>query len=140
MKRKTEGPKVREVLKVLLKIVLIIIFLYLLLVGAANLAAGDASKQLPAMANLRKYGCSVNGPVLTINHNDPAGREHAVWEVHCWVAHQTPYETKATKDWKLWLGHYKSLEDGNKACMKWMKRIKKASARWKMENRKRTLR
>jgi len=99
--------------------------------------AGDI--KLPAMANLRKYGCAANGPVVTMNYNDPAGRKHVVWEAHVWVTHQTPYEKKDKKDWKAWLGQYKSLEDSNKACMKWIKRIRKAFARWKMENRKRKL-
>jgi hypothetical protein len=87
------------------------------------------------MRCLVRYGCSVSGPVLKTDYNNPRGRETPVWVVRCWAEHKCPFDKKAVRDWKIWLSDRDSLEEGNKDCMKWMKRIKRASYRWKLEQK-----
>lgn len=97
--------------------------------------AKDVSKKLPSFQNLVKYGCETSGPVYKRDYRDPLGREHLVWVTNCWATHRGPFDKKPVRDWGIWLSDRSSLDAGNKDAMKWMKRIRRASYRWKLEQK-----
>ncbi len=66
-------------------------------------AGGGLDKKLPSLEGLVRYGCAVKGPILQVDHRDPAGRVRPVWSVTFWAEH-------------------KSLSD----CDRFMERIRKA--------------
>jgi hypothetical protein len=110
-----------------------IILMFLLVAPSAT--AKDAGKTLPSLQNLVKYGCKTVGPVRKANYRDPLGRAHLVWVTTCWAEHQGPFDKKPIRDWKLWLSDRGSLDAGNKDCVKWIRRIRKALYRWKLEQK-----
>lgn len=96
---------------------------------------GDVSKKLPPFLNLVRYGCKTNGPIRKMDYGDPLGREREVWVTTCWAEHRSPFDKKALRNWSFWLSDRDDLESGNKDAMKWMKRVKRASYRWKLEQK-----
>ncbi len=110
-----------------------IILLFLALTQFAS--AGDITKKLPSMLYLARYGCTTGGPVSKTDYKDPMGRAQTVWVVRAYAEHKGLFDKKAVRDWQVWLADSDSLEDGNKVCIKWMKRIRKASYNWKLEQK-----
>jgi len=106
-----------------------------ILLAILHIQGGDITKKLPSMLYLVRYGCSAKGPVYKINHEDPMGRARKVWVVRAFAEHKGLFDKKAVRNWQAWLADASSLEAGNKVCMKWMKRVSKASYRWRLEQK-----
>lgn len=85
--------------------------------------AGNIDKKLPDLANLVRYGCVINGPILKRNYNDPAGRERRVWKLTVWAEHQSPFDKKPIRDWTLWYSDRHKRAKALTDCDKWMERV-----------------
>lgn len=89
--------------------------------------AGDAlDKKLPSLDGLASYGCVVKGPILTVDHADPAGRPRQVWSVNFWAEHQIPLASKPRRDWKLLYSFRKKRSRSLTDCDKFLERVRKA--------------
>ena len=95
------------------------------------LSAGNIDKKLPDLANLTRYGCVVNGPVLRIDHSDPRGQQRKVWILTVWASHQG----SSNRDWKLWYSDRSKRAKALKDCDKWMERLTKKVKAFRLRSR-----
>ena len=58
-------------------------------------------KKLPPLDGLHSYGCTLQGPLVQTDFNDPTGKERYVFSVVFWAKHKLAGEKKLTKNWKL---------------------------------------
>ena len=93
------------------------------LVLCPALSAGNIDKKLPGLVNLVSYGCTVKGPIVKRNYNDPAGRVRVVWVLTIWAEHRDPLARKAVRDWKLWYSDRSKRAKALTDCDKWMERV-----------------
>ena len=89
-------------------------------------AGGGLDKQLPSLDGLVRYGCAVKGPILQVDHRDPAGRMRPVWSVTFWAEHKSLFAAKPSKDWKLLYAFRKKRSKSLSDCDRFMERIRKA--------------
>ena len=97
--------------------------------GTQIASAGGLDDKLPALDGLVRYGCSVQGPILQIDHADPSGRTKSVWSVTFWAEHMNIFAKKARKDWKLLYSFRKKRIKGLTDCDKFMDRVRKAQSK-----------
>ncbi len=95
--------------------------------GTQIASAGGLDDKLPALDGLVRYGCSVQGPILQVDHADPSGKARSVWSVTFWAEHISPFGKKARKDWKLLYSFRKKRIKGLTDCDKFMERVSKAT-------------
>ncbi len=95
--------------------------------GTQTVSAGGLDDKLPALDGLVRYGCTVKGPILQVDHADPSGKARSVWSVTFWAEHISAFEKKARKDWKLLYSFRKKRIKGLTDCDKFMERVSKAT-------------
>ncbi len=89
-------------------------------------AGGGLDKKLPSLDGLVRYGCAVEGPILQVDHRDPAGRVRPVWSVTFWAEHKSVFAAKPSKDWKLLYAYRKKRSKSLSDCDRFMERVKEA--------------
>ncbi len=94
--------------------------------GAPTATAGGLDEKLPTLDGLVRYGCSVRGPILQVDHAHPSGRTKSVWSVTFWAEHISLLGKKVRKDWKLLYSFRKKRRKGLTDCDKFMDRVRKA--------------
>ncbi len=90
-------------------------------------SAGGLDDKLPALDGLVRYGCSVQGPILQVDHAHPRGRTKSVWSVTFWAEHMNIFAKKVRKDWKLLYSFRKKRIKGLIDCDNFMERVRKAT-------------
>ncbi len=95
--------------------------------GTQIASAGGLDDKLPALDGLVRYGCSVQGPILQIDHGNPSGRTRSVWSVTFWAEHMNIFAKKVRKDWKLLYSFRKKRIKGLTDCDNFMDRVSKAT-------------
>ena len=95
--------------------------------GTQIASAGGLDDKLPALDGLVRYGCSVQGPILQIDHADPRGRTNSVWSVTFWAEHISAFGKKVRKDWKLLYSFRRKRIKGLTDCDNFMERVSKAT-------------
>ncbi len=95
--------------------------------GTQTASAGGLDDKLPALDDLVRYGCLVQGPIQQLDHDDPSGRTRPVWSVTFWAEHISAFGKKARKDWKLLYSFRKKRSKGLTDCDGFLARVSKAA-------------
>ena len=97
-------------------------FLAVALLGFTLLLGDGLDKQLPPLEGLVRYGYTVRGPVLRIDHNDQKKKITNYWLVTFWAEHEPPLKSP----WKLVYGWRKKRKKASQDGERFMQRIEKA--------------
>ena len=88
--------------------------------------AANLDDKLPALEGLVRRGCSIYGPIVQVDHGDPAGRERTVWSVMFWAEHQDSLGAKPKRDWKLLYSYRNKRSKALQDCDRFLERVEKA--------------
>ena len=88
--------------------------------------AGNLDSKLPPLEGLVGCGCLVRGPILKINHSDPASRKRTVWSATFWAEHRDSLGAKPKRDWNLHYSYRKKRSKALQDCVRFLERVEKA--------------